>query len=324
MSKKVLTREEVKKHITSLLVSAGCSSGTFGKTLTVRQLEDDFQMFIGCHLPVRQLGYTNIEEFLRDMSDVVQLLSVRGELHVQGVSSKSTAHIEKLISSQRSAPKRGAASKPKGPPPRKFHPPRSGPPRYGNNAPRGPPVRRYPQPQNRPMPPAPTIPAMVRGMVKDLLLSYPNGICVGPNFMQAFKRRYDEELVPQKFGCATLEQALNCMDDILEIQVQPNGEVKVKTKSLKPKLGSGRQLNGSAVVKGTRETSKELPCRVGLARWKQTLGNPPVLGPRLVKTVEDQWKLLLCWSSCPVKKKSVGSPSMGILMLETNEVLQKF
>ena len=34
----------------------------------------------------------------------------------------------------------------------------------------------------------------------------------------------------------------------------------------------------------------------------ETSGNPPVLGPRPVKTVEDQWKPLLCWSSCPVRK----------------------
>ena len=33
----------------------------------------------------------------------------------------------------------------------------------------------------------------------------------------------------------------------------------------------------------------------------QTLGNPPVLGPRPVKTVEDPWKPLLCRSSSPVK-----------------------
>ena len=48
----------------------------------------------------------------------------------------------------------------------------------------------------------------------------------------------------------------------------------------------------------------------------QTSGNPPVLGPRPVKTVEDQWKPLLCRSSCPVKKNPVGSPSMGTVMLK--------
>ena len=41
----------------------------------------------------------------------------------------------------------------------------------------------------------------------------------------------------------------------------------------------------------------------------QTSGNPPVLGPRPVKTVEDRWKPLLCRSSCQVKKNPVGSPS---------------
>ena len=33
----------------------------------------------------------------------------------------------------------------------------------------------------------------------------------------------------------------------------------------------------------------------------QTSGNPPVLGLRPLKTVEDWWKPLLCQSSCPVK-----------------------
>ena len=41
----------------------------------------------------------------------------------------------------------------------------------------------------------------------------------------------------------------------------------------------------------------------------QTSGNSPVLGPRLVKIVEDRWKHLLWPSSCPVKKIAVGSPS---------------
>ena len=53
---------------------------------------------------------------------------------------------------------------------------------------------------------------------------------------------------------------------------------------------------------------------------QQTLGNPRVLGPRPMKTEEDQWKPSLCRSSCPVKKNPVGSPSMGTLMLKNNEV----
>ena len=47
----------------------------------------------------------------------------------------------------------------------------------------------------------------------------------------------------------------------------------------------------------------------------QTSGNPPVLGPWPVKTGEDQWKPLLCQSSCLAKKIPVGNPSMGTLML---------
>ena len=47
----------------------------------------------------------------------------------------------------------------------------------------------------------------------------------------------------------------------------------------------------------------------------QTSGNPPVLGPWPMKTVEDLWKPLLCRSSCPVKNSS-RSPSMGTLMLK--------
>ena len=34
---------------------------------------------------------------------------------------------------------------------------------------------------------------------------------------------------------------------------------------------------------------------------QQTSGNPPLPGPRPVKTVEDRWKSLLCQSSWPVK-----------------------
>ena len=44
---------------------------------------------------------------------------------------------------------------------------------------------------------------------------------------------------------------------------------------------------------------------MGIPKWViQTSGNPLVLGPWPVKTVEDPWKPLLCRSSCPVKNSS--------------------
>ena len=46
-------------------------------------------------------------------------------------------------------------------------------------------------------------------------------------------------------------------------------------------------------------------------------------GPRPVKTVEDQWKPLLCWSSCPVKK-SCREPLYGDSNVEKTRSCKSF
>ena len=79
-------------------------------------------------------------------------------------------------------------------------------------------------------------------------------------------------------------------------------------------LGPSGEMQYNLYQNGTTFISRKLILNVAckmlaILSHDQTLGNPPVLGPRPVKTVEDRWKPLSCRSSCPVIKIPTGSPS---------------
>lgn len=58
-------------------------------------------MVAGEQLPYKQFGYSTVEAFVRTISDVI-VTRKNGELYVEAVPSKSSAHLTKLISRQKS------------------------------------------------------------------------------------------------------------------------------------------------------------------------------------------------------------------------------
>lgn len=57
-------------------------------------------MVAGEPLPFKQFGYSSVEAFIRNIPDVT-LTKKNGELYVEAVPSKTTAHLTKLVSRQK-------------------------------------------------------------------------------------------------------------------------------------------------------------------------------------------------------------------------------
>jgi hypothetical protein len=60
-------------------------------------------MLAGSEIPYQKLGYQTLEQFLRSVPDVSLLLGQGGELIMEAIPSKNTAHLAAMVSKQKSA-----------------------------------------------------------------------------------------------------------------------------------------------------------------------------------------------------------------------------
>lgn len=256
------------KSIRSVLVSLGCTTNLqhnqMNRTLSARQLNNDFRELLGHPIPFREFGYNHIDDFLRDIPDVVSVQIKQGELHVQAVSDKSVANIEKMVGRQKESTAMARKtrigsgqpmpSRRRGPPQgRPREPPYRGPPYRGpqNNSMTRPQyttsyqmssTQSYPASRTQYQPPQryqaslPTVPPLIRGYIRDVLTSYPNGI-LGSNFDIAFTRNFNGPLVPNSLGFNSLVELLRSIPEIAIIEELPNG-YKIRPKPLIPQKGS--------------------------------------------------------------------------------------
>ena len=192
MSKKAEIKEETKKQIRALLLSAP-------KGLSGRDIQNDFKCMMGKTLPFRELGYSTAEDLFRDLPDVVRVTWVDGEVILRGVSDMTTKHIERLVSRQKVPTKRRGASKNR----------------------KGPPPRRYPAPRlNRPTLPPPTVQAFIRGQIRSLLMSYPNGLPAN-QFETAYARRFGNHIDLARMGFKNLMELMKSLSDIVTVEESP-------------------------------------------------------------------------------------------------------
>ncbi|KAM4722903.1 tudor domain-containing protein 5 [Rhinophrynus dorsalis] len=85
----------VQKHVRSLLIASK-------KGLSIQELEQDYRMMIGSHLPVRALGYRSTMELLLDMPNVVQISSqFDGTVRLTAVVDEATRGIAELVARQK-------------------------------------------------------------------------------------------------------------------------------------------------------------------------------------------------------------------------------
>nr|XP_022323626.1 tudor domain-containing protein 5-like [Crassostrea virginica] len=194
MSSKAQKKEEVKKNLRSLLLSAPAA-------LTIDELKRDYHDFIMEPIPFRALGYVNIEDLLKDMTDALYITWKKGVMCVAGIADSNTAHIQKLVSKQKVANKNKWATLRKGGPPPQRH--RSQPPR-----------------------PLPTVPAFLRNHLRELFKSYPDGLPF-THFDAAFSKRFNIQIDPIRLGFTSLRELLKSVPFILEVKELQNGEVRV-------------------------------------------------------------------------------------------------
>lgn len=104
-----MDQDEVVKNLRSCLIS--CKGG-----IKLDSLRADYRMIAGESLPYKQFGYSSIETFIRNIPEVI-VTKRNGELYVEAIPSKTTAHLTKLISRQKTRRKIR-------PPPKRWSPPR--------------------------------------------------------------------------------------------------------------------------------------------------------------------------------------------------------
>ncbi|XP_072742893.1 tudor domain-containing protein 7 [Anoplolepis gracilipes] len=101
-------QDKVVKNLRSCLIS--CKGGIKLNNLTV-----DYLTITGELLPFKKFGYSSVETFIRNIPEVI-VTKRNGELYVEATPSKSTAHLTKMISRQKTRRKIRPQSKKWSPP----------------------------------------------------------------------------------------------------------------------------------------------------------------------------------------------------------------
>ncbi|KAK3609122.1 hypothetical protein CHS0354_036033 [Potamilus streckersoni] len=199
MTDKCALRDEAKKHVRALLLSSPVP-------LTVQELERDYHNFIGEQLPYRKMGYACLEDFFRDINDAVQIHWKNGMMTLQAIADETNRHIQKLVSKQKISNTKKYAVLRKG-----RGRGSSAPQRFGGAS------------HYRPPPsPKPFIPAYIRNNIKQLFLSFPQGVLL-TDFDKAFSRRFGMQINYQKYGFHSMKEFLGSLLDLVCLQ-EENGD----------------------------------------------------------------------------------------------------
>ncbi|PVD22452.1 hypothetical protein C0Q70_18266 [Pomacea canaliculata] len=205
-------KEECKKKIRSLLLSAPLG-------LTLDELRNDYEEFLGEVLPSRKFGYQTDMEFLQDIPDVIKVEKTRdGRLAFKAAYDETTKHIAKMVANQKvEKSKWGVANPRKG---------RGG--RRGNNGrqrklhsfPAAP--DRYHRHETK----SPSAPQFLLIKIKEFLALYPDGIPLD-FFHKVFNKWIGMHVDLQRLGYSNIETLITDIPDIAQIREYQHGEKRV-------------------------------------------------------------------------------------------------
>nr|KAF6316669.1 tudor domain containing 5 [Pipistrellus kuhlii] len=203
MSEQERILECLRKEIRSLLIST--KDG-----LSPQQLEKEYLLMVGSHLPLRILGYRSTMELVLDMPDVVSVCPCGdGTVILKAIPDESTKGIASLVAKQRSSHKvrnsvqKGRASVCSGP---GFH-------------------RRVPYRGRVP----PILPAVVKSELKDLLALSP---VLLSDFEKAFAKRFGRSFQYMQYGFLSMFEVLNAASDIISVEQTRAGSLLMLKKSI--------------------------------------------------------------------------------------------
>ncbi|XP_006887833.1 PREDICTED: tudor domain-containing protein 5 [Elephantulus edwardii] len=203
MSEQARIQECLKKEIRSLLISTKHG-------LTPQQLEKEYLLMVGNHLPLRILGYRSTMDLILDIPDVVNVCSCGdGTVILKAIPDESTKGIASLVAKQRSNPKvrnpvpKGRASICRGSSSR------------GQVAYRG----RVP----------PILPAVVKSELKDLLALSP---VLLSDFDKAFAKRFGRSFQYMQYGFLSMFEVLSAASDVVSVEQTRAGSLLTLKKSV--------------------------------------------------------------------------------------------
>ncbi|XP_036129102.1 tudor domain-containing protein 5 isoform X1 [Molossus molossus] len=203
MSEQERILECLRKEIRSLLIST--KDG-----LTPQQLEKEYLLMVGNHLPLRILGYRSTMELVLDMPDVVSVCPCGdGTIILKAIPDESTKGIASLVAKQRSSHKvrnsmqKERASVCPGP---SFH-------------------RRVPYRGRVP----PILPAVVKSELKDLLALSP---VLLSDFEKAFAKRFGRSFQYMQYGFLSMFEVLNAASDVISVEQTRAGSLLMLKKSI--------------------------------------------------------------------------------------------
>ncbi|XP_059151478.1 tudor domain-containing protein 5-like isoform X2 [Physella acuta] len=212
MSELAKKKEDAKKEIRSLLLSAPLG-------LTIQELRKDYLEYIGRRLPSRELGYSNDDEFLAELTDVVEVSWKGNTMVLTAVSNAATEHIHRLVANQRIDPRKKRNQKKSfsflAPYGNRY--PERGPPAYNgyvSNWRNTTPPRFRAQAKHRTVP---CVPAPVQKQIKELLKNHPEGLPF-THFTTIFRCRFGVQLDSFSMGFNSDQEMLSSLSDILVLK----------------------------------------------------------------------------------------------------------
>lgn len=197
MSEQERIQDCLRKEIRSLLIST--KDG-----LTPQQLEKEYLLMVGNHLPLRILGYRSTMELVLDMPDVVSVCPCGdGTVILKAIPDESTKGIASLVAKQRRSHKvrnsiqKGRTSVCSGRVP------------YRGRVP-------------------PILPAFVKSELKDLLAFSP---VLLSDFEKAFAKRFGRSFQYMQYGFLSMFEVLSAASDVISVEQTRAGSLLTLKKS---------------------------------------------------------------------------------------------
>ncbi|XP_013878946.1 tudor domain-containing protein 7A isoform X2 [Austrofundulus limnaeus] len=96
----MLDSESIQKMLRSVLMSSKTG-------VSINNIQCEYRSFCGDMIPLRKLGFSTLEDYLRSIPSVVRLEYRMGELRCFASVSEETAHIAELVAKQKNSKKSG-------------------------------------------------------------------------------------------------------------------------------------------------------------------------------------------------------------------------
>ncbi|XP_059136579.1 tudor domain-containing protein 5 isoform X1 [Peromyscus eremicus] len=198
MSEQERIQDCLRKEIRSLLIST--KDG-----LTPQQLEKEYLLMVGNHLPLRILGYRSTMELVLDMPDVVSVCPCGdGTIILKAIPDESTKGIASLVAKQRGSHKvRNSMQK-------------------GRSS-----VCSSRVPYRGRVPPI--LPAVVKSELKDLLALSP---ILLSDFEKAFAKRFGRSFQYMQYGFLSMFEVLSAASDVISVEQTRAGSLLTLKRSV--------------------------------------------------------------------------------------------